>query len=159
MSTDPSSALLTTTTPAPVERTAIRRSGADPSVVTTMVCASSENTFAVGGVRSVESRTTRMGDGPSTMRTVSRGSSAATVPTPTSTASHAARRACETRRSSSPEIHFDSPVVVAMRPSSVCANFTATYGRHPRSRTEPRSDVASTAGRSEPFGSGPDGWR
>ena len=45
---------------------------------------------------------------------------------PTTTASHDARSACETRRSSSPLIHRESPLDVAILPSSVCAYLTTT---------------------------------
>ena len=45
------------------------------------------------------------------------------------TASQAARRACDSARSSSPLIHFESPAPVAMRPSRVWAYFSTTYGR------------------------------
>ena len=81
---------------------------------------------AVDGVRSVESRTTRSGDAPGTIRTLRRQSSRSTVPTPTMTASQAARRACDSARSSSPLIHFESPSPVAIRPSRVWAYFRTT---------------------------------
>ena len=116
-------------------------------VVTIVVAASSPRTRASSGVRNALSRTTRAGEAPGTMRTVSCGSSARTVPTPTMTASHAARRACETRRSSSPLIHRESPVEVAMRPSSVWAYLTMTRGRSGRGRASPsrREHVARPA--------------
>jgi hypothetical protein len=41
-------------------------------------------------------------------------------------ASHRARSAWDTALSSSPLIHFESPVRVAMRPSTLCAYFTTT---------------------------------
>ena len=92
---------------------------------------------------SVVSSTIRVGEAPGTMRTVSCGSSRITVPTPTMTPSHAARSACDSRRSDSPLIHLESPVDVAMRPSSVWAYFSTTYGRSVRGRTSPSSAIAS----------------
>jgi hypothetical protein len=90
------------------------------------VAASSDSTFAVSGVRSVESRTTRSGDAPATIRTVSWGSSCSSVRAPTRTASQPARIACETSRSRSPLIHFASPVRDAIRPSRVWAYLRTT---------------------------------
>ena len=87
-----------------------------------------------------------MGDAPGTMRTVSWGSSWSTVPTPTSTASQAARSACDTRRSASPLIHRASPVDVAIRPSSVCATLSTTWGLAGDLVTGPISSLTSTAG-------------
>ena len=85
---------------------------------------------APGGVRRLESRTTRTGSRPFlTSRTVSRGSSASRVPTPTSTASRRLRSSCTSRRASSPVIHFDSPFAVATRPSRVAAALSSTNGR------------------------------
>src|SRR5918994_1510635 len=133
------------------DRSSSRRSGLAWSVAKMIVVASSSRTRAVGGVRRVESRTTRTGDAPATMRTVSCGSSVTTVPTPTSTASHAARKAWEMARSPSPLIHFESPLAVAIRPSSVCAYFRTTCGRSECSRMAPRSSVTSATGSSQPF--------
>ena len=48
---------------------------------------------------------------------------------PTATASHSARQWCASRRESSPEIHFESPVRVATLPSSVIADLNSTHGR------------------------------
>ena len=48
---------------------------------------------------------------------------------PTATASTSARQWCESRRESSPEIHFESPVRVATLPSSVIADLKSTHGR------------------------------
>ena len=93
-------------------------------VVTMVVAASSESTRASGSEPGVQHDP--IGELPGTMRTVSCGSSAITVPTPTSTASHAARRACDVLRSCSPLIHRASPVDVAIRPSSVWAYLRAT---------------------------------
>ena len=116
----------TTTTDTPRRGSSSRRSTGDASVVTIVVAASPPRTRAPSGVRRVESSTTRIGEAPGTIRTVSCGSSVRTVPTPTRTASHDARSACETRRSSSPLIHRESPVDVAILPSSVWAYFTTT---------------------------------
>ena len=61
-----------------------------------VVAASGPSTLADIGMRRPLSSTTRVGDAPGTILTVSAGSSLITVPTPTSTLSHAARRACDT---------------------------------------------------------------
>src|SRR5512132_1390993 len=53
---------------------------ADGAVVITTVAAPLSRTRAVGGNRKVESSTTRSGDDPGTIRTVSRGSSTIAVP-------------------------------------------------------------------------------
>ena len=110
------------------------------------MAASVPRILARSGTRSVESSTTRKGDAPGTMRTVSWGSSWSTVPTPTSTASHAARNACDARRSASPLIHRASPVAVAIRPSSVWANFRMTNGLSGGTARGPISSLMSTAG-------------
>ena len=85
------------------------------------MAASGPKIAASGGARRVESSTTRIGEAPGTIRTVSWGLSASTVSAPTITASQAARMAWETRRSSAPLIHLESPLLVAIRPSSVWA--------------------------------------
>ena len=110
-------------------------------MVITVVAASGPRILASSGMRRSVSSTTRIGDAPDTMRTVSSGSSLSTVPTPTSTVSHAARSACDTPRSGSPLIHFESPVDVAMRPSSVCAYLSTTNGRSWRGRTSPSNAI------------------
>ena len=89
------------------------------------VVASSDSTLAVNGVRRVESRTTRIGDAPGTIRTVNCGSSCSSVRAPTRTASQPARIAWVTRRSGSPLIHLASPVEVAIRPSIVCESIVS----------------------------------
>jgi hypothetical protein len=122
----PSGADRTTSTFAPCRRSTARRSGPDRSEVSTTVAALSPKTCASGGTRSPESTTTRMGEAPGTIRTVSWGSSASTVPAPTSTASQAARMAWATRRSCGPLIHLESPPSVAIRPSSVWAYLSTT---------------------------------
>ena len=63
------------------------------------------------------------------MRAVSCGSSASAVPMPTATASHEARQRWATRRLSSLEIHFESPVLVATLPSRLMADLKSTHGR------------------------------
>jgi hypothetical protein len=65
------------------------------------------NIFAPGGLRSQLSRTTRSGCRPlnPTVRTLSCGSSASTVPTPVITAEHRARQRCTSLRACSPVIH------------------------------------------------------
>ena len=80
------------------------------------------------GVRrwvSTITRTTGIGRNPG-IRQVSSGSSASTVPTPTSTASCRARIACPRRRAGAPVIQRLSPAPVAIRPSSVAASFSVT---------------------------------
>jgi hypothetical protein len=111
---------------APAETSAARRAGSASGRHRITVAASSDSTFAVSGVRNLESRTTRSGEAPGTIRTVSCGSSCSRVRAPTRTASHPARMACDTCRSGSPLIHFASPVREAIRPSSVWAYFSTT---------------------------------
>ena len=101
--------------------------------VTTTVSGTSEaprTSWESSGRRASESKTIRRGwrCTPS-MRAVSCGSSASAVPIPTATASTSARQWCESRRESSPEIHFESPVRVATLPSSVIADLNSTHGR------------------------------
>ena len=91
-----------------------------------MVVASGPKIWASGGARRVESSTTRIGETPGTIRTVSCGSSCSRVRAPTRTASQPERIACATCRSGSPLIHFASPVREAIRPSSVWAYFRTT---------------------------------
>ena len=86
------------------------------------------STRAVSGMRNLLSRMIRRGSRPSTSLTVSCGSSISTVPIPTNIASCSRRSLWARRRAPEPLIHFDSPVAVAMRPSSDWANFTVTKG-------------------------------
>ena len=65
---------------------------------------------------------------PSSSRTVSCGSSASTVPVPTTMASHSARSRCTSARAASPVIHRLVPSAAAVRPSSVAAYFQVTNG-------------------------------
>ena len=82
------------------------------------------------GSRAVESKTTRRGwRATPSMRAVSCGSSASAVPIPTATASHSARQRCASRRLSSPEIHFESPV----------ARGDLAVERHRRLEEDPRA--------------------
>ena len=69
------------------------------------------------------------GSRPGTWRTVSRGSSACTVPAPTATASTQERQRWTWRRARSPEIQRASPVRAAMRPSRVCASLSRDQGQ------------------------------
>jgi hypothetical protein len=97
--------------------------------------------------RRAGSSTTRTGSGPGTSRVVSRGSSCRTVPAPTSTTSHSARRRCVWRMSPAPPIHCEDPERVAIRPSSVCASRPMT--RQPSiatggSSTGPKSGSSGT---------------
>src|SRR5215213_11460653 len=118
----------------------------------TSVAASALKTLAFIGTRSAESRTTRSGDAPGTMRTVNWGSSRRMVPMPTTTASQAARIACEIWRSASPLIHWESPLVVAMRPSRVWAYFSTTYGRSMLGSTWPSKRIIPISRGSAVFG-------
>ena len=113
---------------APAASSAVRRSIGAALDARRTVSVSAERILAVGGVRSWVSSAMRMGEAPDTRRTVSWGSSLSTVPTPTRTASQAARSAWESSRSRAPLIHLESPVAVAIRPSTVCAYFSTTHG-------------------------------
>src|SRR5205085_102815 len=62
-------------------------------------------------------------------RAVNSGSSATSVPRPTTTASTRPRSSCTFARDSSELIHFESPVRVAILPSSVMAHLRWTHGR------------------------------
>lgn len=75
---------------------AARRRGSAPSAAKVIVAALPDTTAAVTGVRSEVSATTRDRGRFRHIRTVSCGLSVKTVPTPTITASVAARSACET---------------------------------------------------------------
>ena len=94
---------------------------------------SSLTTFAVNGVRARESKTIRrigfaILHPPSSILAVKDGSSTSTVFTPTRIASLADRNFIPYPRAFSPVIHFDSPLAVAIFPSSVIAAFTVTNG-------------------------------
>ena len=73
--------------------------------------------------------TMRRGEAPGASRTVSCGSSARTVPAPTTMASLAARNSCTRRRAGSPVIKPPEPVLAAIYPSMVIANLSITNGR------------------------------
>src|SRR5215211_5621315 len=122
-STRPSTSEGSFMTVAPTERALSRRFAGARSVTAKTVpgAAPFASTAASGGVRRVLSTTTRRGLVPGTWRTVRRGSSLQTVPAPMRTASWPARISWAKRRESGQLIHFDSPVAVATRPSSVCA--------------------------------------
>ena len=62
------------------------------------------------------------------MRQVSSGSSARTVPAPTSTASISLRQRCTRARDRSLLIQRASPLALAILPSSVAANLSVTNG-------------------------------
>ena len=105
--------------------------------------------YSTGAVRSVNSRnagvslrpgskTTRSGCGPGTWRVVSCGSSAATVPAPTTTASHNARIRCRWTMLSPPVTVCESPDGVAMNPSRLWPRWPTVSGR---------ADVALQMGR------------
>ena len=87
-----------------------------------------------GGSTPVSETTTRSGvrgpaGPPSGLRAARCGSSARSVPAPTSTASHRPRRACTSARLSGPLIQRACPVRLAVLPSSVIAHLTITHGR------------------------------
>ena len=84
------------------------------------------------------SKTTRRGFAPGTWRVVSSGSSAATVPAPTSTASQRARSRCMCTMLSSPVTVCESPEGVAMNPSRLWPRWPSVSGR---------ADVALQIGR------------
>ena len=64
---------------------------------------------------------------------------------PTATASDSALQRCARARLASPEIHLASPRRVAIRPSTVCAYLSTTYGRHEGAAARPRSGATSVA--------------
>ena len=68
-------------------------------------------------------------------RTLSRGSSARTVPAPVNTAELRARQICTSARDASPLIHCLTPAACAVRASRLIASFSRTNGR-PRSKRE-----------------------
>ena len=84
------------------------------------------------------------------MRQVRSGSSASTVPTPTMTASCRPRSACAMRRAGVPVIHWLSPLLVAIRPSSVVASFSVTSGRPARMRWVKPASTSCASGSSTP---------
>ena len=77
-------------------------------------------------------------------RAVSAGSSASTVPVPTTIASACARRRWTSARASGPVIHWLVPSAAAARPSRLWAHFTVTCGRPSRCTV---SHEASSVGR------------
>jgi hypothetical protein len=87
---------------------------------------------ASGGIRSLESATTRRGWRPAVSipeeRTFMDGSSASTVPIPVRTAEHEALSRCTSSRASGPVIHRLSPLAMAVRPSRLAAVLTITRG-------------------------------
>ena len=89
----------------------------------------SVNTRNVGDSRRPGSNTTRSGFGPGTWRVVSCGSSAATVPAPTTTASHRARMRCTCTILSLPVTNCESPDGVAMNPSRLWPRWPTVTGR------------------------------
>ena len=93
----------------------------------------SSRTRLSSGVRPRLSRITRSGCGTGPLqpsgRAVSCGLSTMIVSTPTSMASNSGRFWCAQRRVWGPEIHRESPLVDAIRPSSDAANLAVTKGR------------------------------
>ena len=88
---------------------------------------------------------------PSSPRTVSCGSSASTVPLPTTIASTIARSACTSARATVPVIHCELRSAAATRPSSVAAYFHVTNGRAVRTAcSQGRSAPAAASSAAEP---------
>ena len=119
-----------TSAPAISSASAAVRGAAREITTVSGTSAAPRTSWESSGSRASESKTIRRGwrVTPS-RRAVSSGSSVSAVPIPTATASHSARQWCESRRESSPEIHFESPVRVATLPSSVIADLNSTHGR------------------------------
>ena len=94
------------------------RGGASQAWMRMVRTAASDRQVTDEGTRARGSMMTRTGLRPSHSLTVSRGLSAITVPAPTTTASTHARMRWRCSRADRPLIYRDSPVSVAMRPSS-----------------------------------------
>ena len=73
------------------------------------------------------------------------GTSASTVPTPTSTASCSRRSQRAWRLCAGLVIHFERPAAVAMRPSSVVAALSRTNGRNARRAAPRKRSLSRTA--------------
>src|SRR5215211_4973116 len=111
-------------TSTPASRSAATRSpdAPGPQTATTGASSSERTSLESSGRRAPESNTTRVGwRAASTSRAVRSGSSASAVPMPTAIASDSARHSWTSRRLSGPEIHFESPAAVAVRPSRLMA--------------------------------------
>ncbi|PQM44286.1 hypothetical protein C1Y40_05554 [Mycobacterium talmoniae] len=108
-----------------------RSTSAGSWVRITMVRESSLSTFASEEI-SRSPTTTRSGWRsarlPSGSLAVNVGSSASTVPVPTTIASAAARRRCTSARAASLVIHWLEPSAAALRPSTLAAYFQVTCG-------------------------------
>ena len=110
--TPPDRSASSTIASAPTASQARTRTSGARSVVATSVGAPSSNTAAAGSVRPLESTTTRVGchaSASSGARTVSCGSSASTVPAPTTIASDHARNRWASARASGDEIQREEP--------------------------------------------------
>jgi hypothetical protein len=103
------------------------------------------STRAVTGVRSLESSTTRRGDGPRTSRVVSSGSSESMVPTPTSTASCIERSSWVTASAAREEMEVGLPRSAVRQPSALAAKAAVTKG--PRASSSSRADSQSWRGK------------
>ncbi len=139
---------------APSSAKALVRAGSAPPRTSIQVGASCalDISRARSGVRRCVSATTRtigVGRKPG-MRQVRSGSSASTVPTPTSTASCWPRRACAMRRAASPVIQRLSPPCVAIRPSSVDASLRVTSGRRSVTRRMKPAATSAASSRNSP---------
>ena len=121
--------------PAAARSRSTRPSGPAPSsaAVATQVGAESSSTRAPAGVRPACRRPPAAAARPPSRRTrrgrSARGSSASTVPTPATMASHSARSRCTSARDSGEEIQRLVPSAAATRPSRVAATFQTTNGR------------------------------
>src|SRR5690606_4395325 len=142
------------TTRAPACSSAAEAPGAAASVVaTTGRRVGCERSRALVGVRARESTTTGIGSGPSTRRTVRRGSSDSTVPTPTRIASCAARSMCVRSCASHPLNARGRPRRTAMQPSRLWAYVSVMKGVDPSSRwaaIRARSRSATSSARPRP---------
>src|SRR5438270_5384087 len=127
-STRPAASGRVTTSAPASSRTRRRSAGARSVVAITAPGGPAASSRAAGGGRSALSTTTRSGHRPppSGRRVVSSGSSRTAVPAATRTASWAWRSRCAPSRASGEVIHRDSPVWVAIRPSSDIANLAVT---------------------------------
>jgi len=157
-SSPPSGAADTVCTATPAAMKGASAAGGWPGAVTMQAGAAVAVIIsrAPGGVRSRASATTRSIGTRSIpgMRQVRSGSSASTVPEPTSTASCRARSAWTARRASGPVIQRLSPAPVAMRPSRVVASFSVTSGSPASIRRKKPAFSARASAASRPSSTG-----
>lgn len=116
------------------------------------VGAASSSTRAAVVIRARESTTTRSGwTASGTPRTARCGSSASSVPEPTTTASASARSRCTSARDSAEVIQRLLPSAAAIRPSSVAAYFQRTKGRPRRTDVSHATLTAAASSASSPL--------